>query len=408
VPDSQLPVELPRDIDYSQPGNPLDRHPTWKYTTCPETGEPAIRETDTCDTFFESSWYFLRYLDSKNENEAFSSKASQYWMPVDQYIGGVEHAVLHLLYSRFFMRALRDCGYTVPDEPFAGLFTQGMVTHATYKDAQGKWLYPSEVSQNDKGEWIKTDDGTPASQGRIEKMSKSKRNVVDPEDILSTYGADAARLFILSDSPPERDLEWTEGGIEGAWRYINRLWRSLQDALPQLTEATKPDVFSKEAGALRQKVHKTVKGVGDDIQAFTMNKAVAKIRELTNAMDGFKVKDAGDAWVLREAWEMLLPCVNPMVPHLAEELWAQLGHKTLLTDALWPKVDEALLVSDTVTIAVQVNGKLRATITLPAGVDAKTAEDTALSDENVKRAIEGLLVKKVIVVPNRIVNVVAA
>ena len=408
VPDKDLPVVLPKDINYDAPGNPLDRHPTWKHTTCPKCNAKAVRETDTCDTFFESSWYFLRYLDPKNEGEAFSSNASKYWMPVDQYIGGVEHAVLHLLYSRFFMRALRDCGYQVPDEPFTGLFTQGMVTHVTFKDKDGKWIYPAEVEQNDKGEWVKSDDKSKVTLGRIEKMSKSKKNVIDPDDILSTYGADAARLFILSDSPPERDLEWTEGGIEGAWRYINRLWRNMQNDLSKLKSGDKPKTFSKEAADLRTKTHKTAKGVADDIQAFVMNKAVAKIRELTNAMESFEVKDDADAWALREAWEYALVCINPMTPHLAEELWQTLGHKTLLTDSPWPKVDESLLVADTVTLAVQVNGKLRTTITLAAGADQKAAEAAAMADANVKRAIEGMAVKKVIVVPNKIVNIVAA
>ncbi|MBU6235625.1 MAG: leucine--tRNA ligase [Alphaproteobacteria bacterium] len=408
VPDKDLPVVLPKDINYDAPGNPLDRHPTWKHTTCPKCSKPSVRETDTCDTFFESSWYFLRYLDPKNEGEAFSSNASKYWMPVDQYIGGVEHAVLHLLYSRFFMRALRDCGYQVPDEPFTGLFTQGMVTHATFKDKDGKWIYPAEAEQDEKGNWVKSDDKSPVTLGRIEKMSKSKKNVIDPDDILNTYGADAARLFILSDSPPERDLEWTEAGIEGAWRYINRLWRALQDDLPKLKGGDKPKSFSKEASELRVKTHKTAKGVADDIQAFVMNKAVAKIRELTNAMESFEPKDDADAWALREAWEMLLPCINPMTPHLAEEMWADLGHKTLLTDIAWPKVDESLLVADTVTLAVQVNGKLRATITLPAGAGQKEAEAAAMAEDGVKRALDGLAVKKVIVVPNKIVNIVAA
>lgn len=410
VPEKDLPVELPYDINYDAPGNPLDRHPTWKHTNCPSCGAKAVRETDTCDTFFESSWYFLRYLDPKNTAEGFSSAASKYWMPVDQYIGGVEHAVLHLLYSRFFMRALRDCGYTVPDEPFAGLFTQGMVTHATYKDTDGKWLYPAEVTVGADGRITKTDDGTPVTIGRIEKMSKSKKNVVDPEDILKTYGADAARLFILSDSPPERDLEWTEGGIEGAWRFVNRLWRMLQEDLDLMSarDAAKPAAFAKEAGELRTKVHKTVKGVAEDIAAFTMNKAVAKVRELANALESFTPSDDAGKWALREAWTMLLPCVNPMAPHLAEELWSQLGNTTLLTDTPWPKIEDALLVADTVTVAVQVNGKLRATITLPAGADQKTAEAAALAEDGVKRALDGLSVKKVVVVPNRIVNIVAA
>jgi len=411
VPESQLPVELPRDINYDHPSNPLERHPTWKHTTCPKCAGKATRETDTMDTFVDSSWYYLRYLDARNENEAFSKAATDYWGAVDQYIGGVEHAVLHLLYSRFWTRALRDCGYPVPaDEPFTGLFTQGMVTHATYKDADGKWLYPNDTKLDDNGKLVKADDNTPVTLGRIEKMSKSKKNVVDPDDILNTYGADAARLFILSDSPPERDLEWTEGGIEGAWRFINRLWRMLQEDADFIAAkgTAQPTAFSKDAAELRTKAHKTVKGVADDIAAFTMNKAVAKIREMANALEAFTPKNDADMWAMREAWEMMLPCLNPMVPHLAEELWEQLGNTALLAETSWPEVDEKLLVSETVTIAVQVNGKLRSTITLASGADQKTAEEAAMADDSVKRALEGLAVKKVVVVPNRIVNIVAA
>ncbi len=410
VPEKDLPVKLPYDINYDAPGNPLDRHPTWKHTTCPQCNAKAVRETDTCDTFFESSWYFLRYLDPKNEGAAFDAKKSQYWMPVDQYIGGVEHAVLHLLYSRFFMRALRDCGYAVPDEPFTGLFTQGMVTHITFKDKDGKWLTPSEVTMNADGTATRTSDGTPVTLGRVEKMSKSKKNVVDPDDILQTYGADAARLFILSDSPPERDLEWTEGGIEGAWRFINKLHRMLHDDLPQvkLAGVKQPAEFSASALELRGKAHKTAQGVASDIEAFVMNKAVAKIRELSNAIESFDAKDDADKWALREAWEILLRVANPMIPHLCEELWETLGNPVLLTETPWPVADQTLMVSGTVTLAVQVNGKLRATITLPKDAGQKDAEAAAMAEEGVQKAIAGLSVKKVIVVPGRIVNIVAA
>ena len=344
VPDEQLPVELPYDINYDEPGNPLDRHPTWKYTTCPETGEPAIRETDTCDTFFESSWYFLRYLDPKNEDRGFADEKSNYWMPVDQYIGGVEHAVLHLLYSRFFTRALKKCGYEVPDEPFAGLFTQGMVTHQAYTDKDGKWIFPSEIKQ-EGDKWVKIDDGSPVTAKGITKMSKSKKNVVDPEDILDTYGADAARLFILSDSPPERDLEWTEGGIEGAWRFVNKLHRILSEKVDSLPDSntSKPEKFSDTAKELRSLAHKTIVGTAEDIEAFHMNKAVARIRELSNAIASFNGTDEADLWALRESFEILVKLINPMMPHLAEELWQILGHDILLTETPWPKYDESLL-----------------------------------------------------------------
>ena len=408
VPDDQLPVELPYDINYDKPGNPLDRHPTWKYTTCPETGEPAIRETDTCDTFFESSWYFLRYLDPKNETRGFADEKSGYWMPVDQYIGGVEHAVLHLLYSRFFTRALKKCGYEVPNEPFAGLFTQGMVTHQTFEGADGKWLTPAEVEQRD-GKWVKISDGSPVKAGAVTKMSKSKKNVVDPQDIIDTYGADAARLFILSDSPPERDLEWTEGGIEGAWRYVNKLYRMIDDGLSSLPEkdTPAPKDFSEGAQEIRRAVHQAIAGVAEDIEAFHMNKAVARIRELSNSLGSFKAKDDTDKWALREGYEALVRLFNPMMPHLAEELWQKLGYETILADSPWPEHDETLLASDTYTIGVQVNGKVRATITLSSDCKQDEAEKIALADPGVQKAIEGQTVRKIIFVPQRIVNVVA-
>lgn len=408
VPDDQLPVELPYDIDYDEPGNPLDRHPTWKYTTCPETGEPAIRETDTCDTFFESSWYFLRYLDPKNNDVGFSNEKSGYWMPVDQYIGGVEHAVLHLLYSRFFTRALKKCGYEVPDEPFAGLFTQGMVTHQTFADKDGKWVFPTEVEKQD-GQWIKSDDGSAIKVGAVTKMSKSKKNVIDPQDIIDTYGADAARLFILSDSPPERDLEWTEAGIEGAWKFINKIHRNISEALPTLSTAgtDKPSSFSDAAQKLRRQTHQAIQGVADDIEAFHMNKAVARIRELSNALGSFEPADDADQWALREGFEALIILFNPMMPHLAEQLWQEIGHEEILTDTMWPAVEEELLAANVATIGVQVNGKVKATITLPVNIDKGEAEKIALAEPGVQKALEGQSVRKVIVVPGRIVNVVA-
>jgi len=410
VPEKDLPVQLPQDVTFDKPGNPLAHHATWKHTNCPQCGAKAQRETDTFDTFFESSWYFARYVDPRNDDVAFDKTKAEYWLPVDQYIGGVEHAVLHLLYSRFFTRALKDCGYLNVEEPFAGLFTQGMVTHATYKDKDGKWLYPTQAVKSEDGIWTHIEDGSPVIEGRIEKMSKSKKNVIDPEDILKTYGADAARLFILSDSPPERDLEWTESGIEGAWRFVNRLHRLLNEVLPGLPTkgSAVPASFSDKANALRRAAHKTIGGVAADIEAFLMNKAVAKVRELSNTISEFKPQDTPDFWALREAHEILIRCMNPMMPHLSEELWALLGHKTILAQTPWPVADQSLLAADTVTIGVQVNGKLRATITLPVNAAQDVAEKTALSEDGVKSAIGDLTVRKVIVVPNRIVNVVVS
>ncbi len=409
VPENQLPVELPYDINYDEPGNPLDRHPTWKHTTCPSCNKDAVRETDTCDTFFESSWYFLRYLDPHNEDVGFANEKSNYWMPVDQYIGGVEHAVLHLLYSRFFTRALKKCGYEVPDEPFAGLFTQGMVTHQVFKDADDKWVSPAEIENKD-GQWIRTSDNAEITAGAVTKMSKSKKNVIDPQDIIDTYGADAARLFILSDSPPDRDLEWTEGGIEGAWRFVNKLHRMVTENLDGLPAANtaKPDKFSDNAMELRRTVHQAIVGVASDIDDFHMNKAVARIRELSNALSSFKPNNDADQWALREGFESLVILFNPMMPHLAEELWETLGHNTILAETLWPAHEENLLQADTVTIGVQVNGKMKSTITLSAKADKGETEKLALAEESVQKAIDGKDIKKVIVVPGRIVNVVAA
>ena len=407
VPENQLPVTLPPDVTFDKPGNPLERHPTWKNVDCPSCKKPARRETDTFDTFFESSWYQFRYCDPHNETLPFAKDKAQYWMPVEQYIGGVEHAVLHLLYARFFTKAMRDCGYTDISEPFTGLFTQGMVTHETYQDEKGAWLFPSDIKK-DGDKFVTAKDGKPVKVGGIIKMSKSKKNVVDPEDILNTYGADAARLFILSDSPPERDLEWTESGIEGAWRYINKMYRAISEATKNMPAAgTKsPAAFSDNATVIRRPVHKTIAGVAQDIEDFAMNKAVARIRELSNALTAFQPKDDSEKWALREGYEVFVRLINPMMPHLAEELWTVLGHTKMLTEESWPVADPALLVTDTVTIGVQVNGKLRASITLSPTADQKTAESLALADPNVQKALEGKAIKKVIVVPGRIVNVV--
>ncbi len=421
VPEDQLPVTLPEDVSFDKPGNPLAHHPTWKNVGCPKCGKAATRETDTFDTFFESSWYFARYCDAHNETQAFDKEKAAYWLPVDQYIGGVEHAVLHLLYSRFFTRALRDCGYLDIDEPFTGLFTQGMVTHETYQDGEGNWLYPAEITKDDSGKVVKTGDGSPVTVGPSIKMSKSKRNTVDPQDILDTYGADAARLFILSDSPPERDLEWTEGGIAGAWRFINKLYSTFiyniavvekifKEPFPE-PNSPMPEILSDDMIFFRQKIHKAIHDVSESIESFQMNKAVASVRELSNELFKTKIEtgwqlDYGYLWCQREAMETLAKLINPMMPHLAEELWQQLGHETLLADTPWPEADPALLTADTVTIGVQVNGKLRASITLPKDAGQQEAETAAMAEEGVQRAIEGKQVRKVIVVPGRIVNVV--
>jgi leucyl-tRNA synthetase len=400
-------VVLPRDIEIGRPGNPLDHHPTWQHVPCPSCGGAARRETDTFDTFVESSWYFLRFCSPQAE-DAFERTTVDAWMPVDQYIGGVEHAVLHLLYSRFFTRALRRCGYLDFDEPFAGLFTQGMVCHKTFRDGAGRWLEPDEVEETADGTWRALDDGRPVSAGRSEKMSKSRRNTVDPAASIAAYGADTARLFMLSDSPPERDLEWTEAGIDGAWRYLNRVWRLFDERLEALAPsgAPPPESLSPAGAELRRAIHRTIDTVTQELERFHFNKAVALIRELSNRLEVFDPADPAAPALLRQGLETLVLLLGPMMPHLAEELWARLGHRALLADAPWPEADPAWLVEDRVTLAVQVNGKLRATISLPRGSDRATAEAAALAEANVRRGIEGKSPRRVIVVPDKIVNVV--
>lgn len=406
VPESQLPVELPYDVTFDKAGNPLEHHPTWKQTTCPSCGGPATRETDTFDTFFESSWYFARYTDPHNTKIGFAPEKAAYWLPVDQYIGGVEHAVLHLLYSRFFTRALSECGYMDTPEPFAGLYTQGMINHLTFKDKNGKWVTPKDVMKDENGNWVMVaGDHESVTAGRVEKMSKSKKNTIDPQDILDTYGADAARLFILSDSPPDRDLEWSESGLEGAWRFINRLHRLVTDQKDVMLK-TSIGTPSDAAQKLQQKAHQTIAKVGQNIEAFHMNKAVASLRELVNMIEAFK-PDAGDYGVYREATEYALRGLNPMIPHITEELWAELGNASLLVKTPWPTVNPDFLKEDSVVIAVQINGKLKATINMPVDTPQAETEKIAMNDAGVIRALEGKTIRKVIVVPNKIVNVVA-
>ena len=405
VPAQDLPVRLPEDVSFDKPGNPLDHHPSWKHTACPRCGGKAERETDTFDTFFESSWYFDRFCSPRSA-EAFARRDIDYWMPVDQYIGGIEHAVLHLLYSRFFSRALRDCGYGTVDEPFAGLFTQGMVCHETYQDAAGHWLFPEEVQRDESGRLVDA-QGRAVTAGRMEKMSKSKKNVVGLESIVEEYGADTARLYLLSDSPPERDLEWTDAGIEGAWRYVNRLHRLVTEPpVPLAPRGTPvPARLAPDVDKARRAVHRAVAAVTDHIEKFRFNSAVARIRELTNLLEELSAGEGAGA-VMREGVEAAVRLAGPMMPHLGEELWQALGHKTLLAEEAWPKADPALVLEEAVTVAVQVNGKLRATVELPRDAARDAAEAAALAQPPVQRAMEGKPPRKIILVPNRIINVV--
>ena len=391
VPKDQLPVTLPEDVDFAAPGNPLLRHPTWKHVSCPQCGGAATRETDTLDTFVDSSWYFLRFA-SQPADQPFDKAEVAKWLPVEQYIGGIEHAILHLLYARFWTRALAHIGKLDLTEPFASLFTQGMVTHETYRAGDGSWLSPGEVRRNGD-DWVTIADGQPVTVGRVEKMSKSKKNVVDPDEIVARFGADAVRWFMLSDSPPERDLPWSEAGIEGCGRFVQRLWRLFDQHDAGATGDDK---------ALARKMHQTISAVAEDIEALAFNKAVARIYELTSVAE--KAAPSADR---SAAIRTLLLLAAPMMPHLAEEGWARMGGTGLVADAPWPEVDPALLVEDEVTIAVQVKGKLRDTLTVSKGLPNPELEALALASEKVQRALDGAEVRKVIVVPDRLVNIVA-
>ncbi|MBO6763432.1 leucine--tRNA ligase [Maricaulis sp.] len=408
VPEDQLPVVLPEDVTFDQPSNPLERHPTWKNTDCPKCGKPARRETDTLDTFVCSSWYFLRFTSPWTEDAPFAPAEAEHWMPVDQYVGGIEHAILHLLYARFFTRALNDCGLMKLDggEPFAGLFTQGMVTHETYKSADGKWLGPDEIEERD-GTRVEIATGKPVTVGAIEKMSKSKKNVVDLDEFIESYGADAARWFVLSDSPPERDVEYTDSGVEGVWRFIQRLWTTVT-SLPE--GAPGPATIAADASGdaldIRKAAHKALKSVTDSIEGFRFNSAVAQVHDLVNALRKFEPTDAAGVAAKAEGLGILVRMIAPFVPHLAEECWSVLGGEGLVIDAAWPEADPALLVEDTVTLPIQVNGKRRAQIDVAKGTPEDLVKELALSHDGVVRATEGLTVRKVIVVPDRIVNIV--
>ncbi len=414
VPKADLPVVLPEDVSFDKPGNPLERHPSWKHVSCPQCGAAAERETDTFDTFIDSSWYFTRFCSPRAEGPV-DRAAADYWLPVDQYIGGIEHAILHLLYSRFYTRAMHRTGHVGLDEPFDGLFTQGMVVHETYQDKDGNWLSPDEVRITGEGadrSASHVDSGGEVTIGPIEKMSKSRRNTVDPAEIIEQYGADTARWFMLSDSPPERDIEWTDAGIEGASRFVQRLWRAVSQAAELMSAPgqAEPAEMGADGAELRKQAHRALQAVGADIAGLRFNRAVARIYELTNAVNAAlpaaAKADAGYRWALREAVEILIVMIGPMMPHLAEECWTRIGHQGLLADVAWPEADEALLAENMVTVAVQVNGKRKGEISYPRGADKAEVESLAMGLDTVIRAMQDKPVKKVIIVPERIVNVV--
>ncbi len=395
-----LPIELPYDVSFDTPGNPLDRHPTWRDCACPSCGAPAKRETDTMDTFVDSSWYFARFTAPRAETPTVREDAD-YWMNVDQYVGGIEHAILHLLYSRFFARAMHATGH-LPEkskEPFNALFTQGMVTHAIYqtKDSNARpvYHYPEDVVVGENGAALK--DGTAVEVIPSAKMSKSKNNVVDPLNIIEGYGADTARWFVLSDSPPERDVEWTASGAEAANRHLARVWRMASEIAADESAAGADDA------ALQKALHRTIADVTEGVESFAFNTSIAKLYAFTNTLSKSKAGGAAK----KEAMATMAQLMAPMTPHLAEELWHMLGREGLITEAAWPKADPALLVEDTVTLPIQVNGKRRAEISVPKDMDKAEVEKLALAEEAVQRALDGAAPKKVIVVPGRIVNVVA-
>jgi leucyl-tRNA synthetase len=404
VPEKDLPVVLPTDVEFTgEGGSPLAKSPAFVNVTCPQCGEAARRETDTFDTFVESSWYFARFTCSDFASGPVDRAPAEYWLPVDQYIGGIEHAVMHLLYARFFTKVLRDLGLMRVDEPFTNLLTQGMVCMETRSCGAHGWLYPEEVTDGNCSRC-----GAPALVGRNEKMSKSKKNVVDPDHLIARYGADTARLFSLFAAPPEKDLEWKEQGVEGCFRFLNRVWRAVHDNL-DLIRGAAPSANGGEPGRnLRRQVHRTIRKVTEDIDGrFHFNTAIAAVMELVNAIYAFDAKERCPGEV-GEALETVVRLLAPFVPHLAEELWECMGHKGGLDAAGWPSWDAAALVEDEKTLVVQVNGKVRGKVTVPAAADEELVRQTALADPNVARCIGGQTVHKVVVVPGRLVNVVVS
>jgi leucyl-tRNA synthetase len=404
VPEKDLPIELPSEVDLSKSGNPLANHPTWKYTTCPETGMKAIRETDTLDTFVDSAWYFLRFCSPKCENP-FDKNEINYWMPVDQYVGGIEHAILHLLYSRFFSKALN---IEAIKEPFKSLFTQGMVCHATFKNEEGAWVFPSDVEHRG-GKLYQASNGLEVTMGPNESMSKSKKNVIDPEEIIKNYGSDSARWFMLSDSPPERDINWSDSGIHGSWRFCQKIWTTITSNIHLLRENdTENDTneYSTSAKLLLQKTHQSLDAVTNSIEKFQMNVGVAKIYELINHISKFQPTQSSEKHALKISLKILIRIIEPMVPHLAEECWNLCGNTNSLTSEPWPKTDKKFIVREKATIVIQVNGKRRAEIETNLGATEAEVIEKIKNIKNVSEHVEDSKIIKRIYVPNKILNIV--
>ncbi|MCP1728557.1 leucyl-tRNA synthetase [Natronospira proteinivora] len=415
VPEKDLPVVLPEDVTFDGSGSPIKQMPEFYQTSCPQCGGPAERETDTFDTFFESSWYYARFACP--DADRMLDDRADYWLPVDQYIGGVEHAVMHLLYARFFHKAMRDIGLVSSDEPFRNLLTQGMVVAETYyREGEGgrkQWINPADVDveRDDKGRVVTArlkEDGQPVEIGGVEKMSKSKNNGVDPQAMVEEYGADTARLFSMFAAPPEQSLEWSDAGVEGAQRFLKRFWRAVQEHVAQgPAPALDVAALNNDQKTLRRQTHEMLAKADHDIgHRYTFNTAIAAVMELMNAVGRFKGDSDQGRAVVREALESSVLVLSPIVPHITQALWEALGHEGAIVDAAWPQHDPDALKKDELEIAVQVKGKLRARIQVPADADKQTIEDMALADENVQRHVEGKEIRKVIVVPGKLVNIV--
>jgi len=403
VDQSELPIKLPDDVDFSKGGNPLENHPTWKYTTCKKTGLKAIRETDTLDTFFDSSWYYLRFL-SPNSDSILKSELIEKWCPVHQYVGGIEHAVLHLLYSRFIIKALNSINEININEPFKGLFCQGMVCHKTYKDESGRWVFPEDVKKS-KNQLMHKSTGKKVFEIKSEKMSKSKKNIVDPVSIIENYGADTARIFMLSDSPPERNLDWSNSGIEGSRKFIVKVWSFFKKL--KFNEKDIHKSYSLEndhPSELIKQLHLCIEKVTKSLDNFQYNVAVASLREFANYF--FSLKKENNNVELHKALSDWVIMISPLAPHLAEELWQILGYKSLVAEQMWPKYEDKFLTEKNINLIIQINGKKKLVINVKKGLTKEQTEKTILDNITIKKIVESNNYKKIIIVPDRVVNLV--